>query len=182
MRVLVSDTSVLVDLERGNLLVRAFSLEGTFAVPDVLFEQELRPYGGEQLLEMGLRVEKLDGAGVELAQEYRRKQRALTVADSFALALSKKNDWILLSGDGALRSLASDEQVECHGVLWVLDRLESANIAPCRELHEGLKLISEHPKCRLPKKEIQIRLERYAALIQAEAQFQSPTEAKSAES
>ncbi len=163
MRVLVSDTSVLVDLERGGLLVRAFGLGGTFAVPDVLFERELRPYGGEKLLELGLRVEKLDGAGVELAQDYRRKQRALTVADSFALALSKTNDWILLSGDGALRKLASEEQVECHGILWVLDRLEADGIAPKHELGEGLNLIASHPKCRLPKLEIEARLERYAA-------------------
>jgi len=167
MRVLVSDTSVLVDLERGNLLLRAFALGGTFAVPDVLFERELRPYGGEKLLELGLRVETLDGAGVELAQVYRRKQRALTVADSFALALSKKNDWILLSGDGALRKLAGEEQVECHGILWVLDRLEAEAAATCIELQDGLQRISQHPKCRLPKHEVENRLERYAVIIAA---------------
>jgi hypothetical protein len=167
MRVLVSDTSVLVDLERGNLLVRAFGLGGTFAVPDVLFERELRPYGGEKLLELGLRVEKLDGAGVELAQDYRRKQRALTVADSFALALSKKNEWILLSGDGALRQLAGEEQVECHGILWVLDRLEAEAAASCVELRDGLRRIAEHPKCRLPKHEVDIRLKRYEVVLAA---------------
>lgn len=36
MRVLVSDTSVLVDLERGSLLEASFRLPFQFAVPDLL--------------------------------------------------------------------------------------------------------------------------------------------------
>jgi hypothetical protein len=36
MTILVSDTSVLIDLERGELIECAFKLSATFAVPDVL--------------------------------------------------------------------------------------------------------------------------------------------------
>ena len=39
--VVVSDTSVLLDLERGSLLTAAFRLSCEFAVPDLLFEREL---------------------------------------------------------------------------------------------------------------------------------------------
>ncbi len=46
MTILVSDTSVLIDLERGELIECAFKLSATFAVPDVLYERELRQYGG----------------------------------------------------------------------------------------------------------------------------------------
>ena len=49
MTILVSDTSVLIDLERGELISCAFKLSATFAVPDVLYERELRDYGGEEL-------------------------------------------------------------------------------------------------------------------------------------
>ncbi|MBL8232505.1 MAG: hypothetical protein JNL98_28670 [Bryobacterales bacterium] len=42
MTVLVSDTSVLIDLERRYLLEAVFSLEYVFAVPDVLYRQEMR--------------------------------------------------------------------------------------------------------------------------------------------
>jgi hypothetical protein len=41
MTVLVSDTSVLIDLERGNLLETTFNLPVTLAVPDLLYAQEL---------------------------------------------------------------------------------------------------------------------------------------------
>ena len=106
MPVLVSDTSVLIDLERGSFLEPVFRLPFEFAVPDLLYERELRDHGGPALIDMGLRVEELDGAAVALALEYRRVRRSLSLPDSFALALSKANSWTLLSGDGSLRALA----------------------------------------------------------------------------
>jgi hypothetical protein len=87
----VSDTSVLIDLERGELFASAFKLSATFAVPDVLYERELRDYGGEELVKLGLKVESLDGDGVALAMRHMQAQRRLTVPDSFALALAKQN-------------------------------------------------------------------------------------------
>ena len=40
MKALVSDTSILIDLERGSLL--CFRLPFQFAVPDLLYERELK--------------------------------------------------------------------------------------------------------------------------------------------
>ena len=60
MTILVSDTSVLIDLERGELISCAFKLSATFAVPDLLYERELRDYGGEDLVKFGLKVESLE--------------------------------------------------------------------------------------------------------------------------
>jgi hypothetical protein len=102
---------------------------------------------------------------VARAQAYRRVQPVLTVADSFALALAKQSGWILLTGDGALRALANTEQVECHGVLWMLDLLESKSVAPHQELHDGLQLIKAHPRCRLPRLEVEIRIKRYLTAL-----------------
>ena len=42
-------------------------MSASFAVPDVLYERELRDYGREELVKLGLRVESLDGEGVALA-------------------------------------------------------------------------------------------------------------------
>ena len=67
MRVLVSDTSVLIDLKRGSLLEASFRLPFRFSVPDLLYERELKNWGGEELIRLGLSVEELDGDGVQLA-------------------------------------------------------------------------------------------------------------------
>ena len=87
MRILVSDTSVLVDLERGSFASAAFRLPFELAVPDLLYERELRRHAGPELLRLGLRVAALDGEGVLLALSYGRKRAALSMADTLCIGL-----------------------------------------------------------------------------------------------
>ena len=169
MRVLVSDTSVLVDLERGLLLDAAFRMPFEFAVPDLLYERELKDHGGERLCQRGLRVSELDGDGVARALRYRCEWSALSLSDCFALALAAGNRWTLLTGDAALRGLADAENVDCHGVLWLMDEMQRTVAASARELHDGLAAISAHPRCRLPQVETRARLARYETLLVAGA-------------
>ena len=162
MQVLVSDTSVLIDLERGSFLEPAFRLPFEFAVPDLLYELELRDYGGPALIDIGLRVEKLNHATVTTALQYFRTQQRLSLSDSFAIALSKAYSRILLTGDSSMRSLALKEGVECHGVLWLLDHLHNHQILDEDAMVEGLERIAAHPRCRLPEAEIRVRIQTYA--------------------
>ena len=83
MKVLVSDTSVLIDLERGALLGTSFALPFEFAVPDLLYRQELAEHGGPALLKLGLRIEDLDGDGVSLALRYRQARPLPILARQF---------------------------------------------------------------------------------------------------
>lgn len=165
MMVLVSDTSVLIDLERGGLIELAFTLPYTFVVPDLLYEQELRPHGGEQLRVLGLQVEELSPAEVTEAVAYRQTKRSLSLPDSFALVLARNRQWTLLTGDGELRELGEAERVDCHGVLWVLDRMTDQQINFVRQLYDGLQAIAAHPRCWLPRREIRIRLSRFRAML-----------------
>ena len=158
---LVSDTSVLIDLDRGGILHEIFKPPFEVGVPDLLFEGELKHWHGPALEPMGLRVLVLDGAGVSLAQSYRARERRLSLPDAFALALAKTGGHVLLAGDGSLRALAGVEQVECHGVLWVLDELEQHHVLTAEQLLSALVLITSHLRCRLPKAEVQVRLARY---------------------
>jgi hypothetical protein len=61
MPFLVSDTSVIIDLDRGGLLQAAFGIGDDLAVPDLLFERELRDLG-DRLRGFGIHVVSLDGA------------------------------------------------------------------------------------------------------------------------
>lgn len=88
MKTIVSDTSVLIDLERGLLLEYAFRLPFEFVVPDLLYELELKYYNGPALIEMGLSVQALDSAEVALALEYRSRFKALSLPNIFAFTLS----------------------------------------------------------------------------------------------
>ena len=162
MKVLVSDTSVLIDLDRGSLIKPAFSLPFTFTVPDLLYERELKDHGGRDFVRLGLRVEELDSNAVAVALGYRRRRRSLSLPDSFALALARTNAWTLLSGDKGLRGTAKEEKVTCHGVLWLLDRILEHRVIDRSELRTGLDKIATHPRCRLPGLEIRERLLLYS--------------------
>ena len=168
MNVMVADTSVLIDLERGGLLEQCFSLPYQFTVPDMLYRNELAgrrdgPEFGESLLALGLRVEELEGSEVSGAIRYRRERPNLSLPDAFALALAAARKWTLLTGDGVLRAFAARLSVVCHGVLWILDRLLESGITSPADLVSGLTSIRDHPRCRLPHDEVASRLVLYAS-------------------
>ena len=168
MEVMVADTSVLIDLERGAFIEKCFGLPYRFTVPDLLYRNELAgredgPGLGERLLAFGLKVEELEGDEVSDAYVYRQRRPALSLADSFALALAAGRDWTLLTGDRVMREFAASLDVICHGVLWLVDRIFEAGIASRGDLVSGLQAIRDHPSCRLPGSEIQSRLQLYSS-------------------
>jgi hypothetical protein len=118
------------------------------------------------LVRLGLRVEEVSKEGVANALRYRQQRATLSVPDSFALALAKERQWLLLTGDGQLRDLAGGEDVECHGVLWLLDMMAEAGTPAIQSLHDGLTTLAAHPRCRLPRREITIGIERYRIAIE----------------
>ena len=163
MDVLVSDTSVVIDLERAEILEHIFALPYRFIVPDALYEQELKDYGGERLIAKGLQVRTLTGAQMQEAQRLRAMERRISIHDSYALSLAKAEAAILLAGDAAMRQLAEAEGVRCHGVLWVFDQLEDKQSVSPVLLLEALTRLAAHPRCRLPHDEVNVRLARLGA-------------------
>lgn len=161
MPILVSDTSVLIDIERASLTTRLFDLPHVFVVPDQLFERELAPYDGANLVARGLRVEELMGEEVAAAAVLRHAHGALSLPDAFALSLSRSRGWTLLTGDGLLRTLARQARLPMHGVLWLFDEFELHGVCQHSELYAGLLALSHHPRCRLPRAEMNMRLRRY---------------------
>jgi hypothetical protein len=161
MIVLVSDTSVLIDLERGQLLEPCFRLPCEFAVPDLLYKRELADYGGPQWVERGLRIEELTKDELLIVQQVRGVHGKLSVPDAYAYALAQSRKWTLLTGDGELREIARNRSMPFHGVLWVLDQLYDGKAMAIDALVAGLQAIGDHPRCRLPRAEIQSRLTRY---------------------
>lgn len=161
MTVLVSDTSVIIDLDRGALLDDLFRLPLEFAVPDLLFARELAGELGDRLVAWGLRVEELTPAELTRATIVRRHRASLSIADTFAFALAESRQWTLLTGDAELRDLAMEARIEMHGVLWLFDRFEEGDLVPRDRLHASLSAISAHPRCRLPIQEVRRRLVRF---------------------
>jgi len=148
MTILVSDTSVLIDLERGNLLDSCFRLPFEFAVPDLLYRQELEQFGGPALVAKGLRVEELTGEELTVAQTTRGSRPKLSLPDAFAYSLASKRGWTLLTGDGELRTLAEAQGLPFFGALWICDQLFESKVIEAVTIADGLDLIGAHPRWR----------------------------------
>jgi len=150
LAVLVSDTSIIIDLERGDVLERMFDLPYDFCVPDLLFEQELKGELGDRLLACGMDVVELDASEVTGSMNLHQASGKLSFPDAFAFVLAREREWTLLTGDGAMRKLAKEQNLSMHGVLWVIEEYHRHGIMNADDLHHCLTTISNHERCRLP--------------------------------
>lgn len=90
VRLLISDANIIIDMKTGGLLRLMFRFDATFAVPDLLFEEELRAEDPE-LPGLGLKLLELHGETVGYAEGLIAKYRRLgaSINDLLALALAR---------------------------------------------------------------------------------------------
>jgi predicted nucleic acid-binding protein len=169
MRIIVSDTSCMIDLRKVELLEELLRLPYTFVMPDTLFEDELLSLTAaekKRLRKSGLEVRALPGPQVERAARYFNRHRRLKLNDCFALVLAEETeDSMLLTGDGLLRRIAEDRGLEARGVLWAIDELEVHKVVSPHCLHEALLQLYEDTLVFLPEGEVLRRMRRLAKLI-----------------
>lgn len=165
MRIIISDSSCLIDLRKASLLAVFLRLPFEILIPNTLFEDELLSFTDDEktmLLRGGLKVVDLPGSRVSRAREVIRAQPRLSIHDGFAFALAEVNHGcILLTGDSLLRALGETSQIEVHGVLWVFDQILASQLATAATLHAALTQLSADPAVRLPKREVAAYIKRY---------------------
>src|ERR1019366_5102026 len=165
MRIIVSDSSCLIDLRKASLLDAFLNLPYEILIPNTLFEDELLKFTSAQkqsLVRGGLKVMDLPGERVLRAQQVVRGAPQLSIHDGFALALAETHTGcILLTGDGSLRTLAAAHHIEVHGVLWVVDEIHANKLSAGASLHAALVLLSEDPTVRLPRRELAAAIKRF---------------------
>ncbi len=163
MKVLVSDSSILIEFSKRELWDKMFHLEFQFAAPDLLFHEELivlGAYSRQDLLAFGLRVESLDAEGVETAIVFQSERPALSLVDSFALALANRQGWRLLTEDRTMRSVAQSKGIVHRDALWVVDKMLDAGILSAPQVVAVLEAMRDDPRCPVPKAELAGRIRR----------------------
>ncbi len=168
MRIIVSDSSCLIDLRKASLLEAFLKLPYEILIPNTLFEDELLKFTGAQkklLVRGGLKVIDIPGERVLRAQQVVRGNPQLSIHDGFAFVLAETHtDCILLTGDGHLRTLATANHIEVHGVLWVVDEIHANGLTAAASLHAALLLLSADSTIRLPRRELTAAIKRYDGL------------------
>lgn len=165
MRIIVSDSSCLIDLRKVDLLEAFLRLPYEILIPNTLFEDELLKFTAAQkraLLDAGLRVIDLPGESVLRAREILLLAPRLSIHDGFAFALAESHDGcILVTGDRALRALAEEHSIEVHGVLWIVDVIHENRLADAKALQIALKTLEADESTRLPRRELTAYIKRY---------------------
>jgi predicted nucleic acid-binding protein len=168
MRIVVSDSSCLIDLRKVSVLDLLLRLPHEFLIPNTLFEEELLKFTSAEkkaLIRGGLKVVDLPGERVLRAQAIMRELPRLSVHDGFVFALAESHpDCILLSGDERLRSLAEKHAMEAHGVLWVVDQLHANHLMPPANLLTILRAFLDDATVRLPRREVAAYIKRYESM------------------
>ncbi|MDO8863240.1 hypothetical protein Q6D67_16155 [Haliea sp. E1-2-M8] len=164
MRIIISDSSCLIDLHKGGLLEAIFGLPYSFAMPQPLFEEELLSISDEEkamLIASGMEVTVLPGEHVTTAMDYYNENRRLKLNDCFALVLAETTEEsILFTGDQPLRQLAETKEIETHGVLWAIDEILKHTDIDRQLILDALILFYEDPLVRLPEDELKRRIRR----------------------
>ena len=158
MPLLISDSNIFIDMESGGLLEHMFRLPEEFAVPDVLYIEELRERHSN-LPGYGLRVLGMDGHVVADAVRLRRVYRKASQNDLFALALAISLECPIITGDRHLREAAMAEGAELLGTLWLVERLvreRLIEVADAERAYEAMR----NDRRRLPWSEVSLQLAR----------------------
>ncbi|MBD3610188.1 MAG: DUF3368 domain-containing protein [Gammaproteobacteria bacterium] len=167
MTLLISDANIIIDMEEGGILEQMFQLPETFAVPDVLYNEELSEQHPE-LIPFGLQCMSLQGEGIQEA--YRLKQDCIardapSLNDLLALMLAKQEDCPLVTGDMRLRQLTEAQYagvVELRGTLWLVEAMVRGGILSIEGVEEAYQKMRDGRR-RLPWKEVDKQIERMKA-------------------
>lgn len=160
-RLLISDANILIDIEAGGLLRPMFRLEAIFAVPNILFEEELREQHPE-LPRLGLRPLELSDATVQSAAALVEKYQAsgVSINDLLALALAQQESCPLLTGDAKLRTVAERENIEFHGTIWLVGQMMAGRVIVVRQAAAAYDKMKRAGR-RLPWDEVKQQLEQF---------------------
>lgn len=148
MQLYISDANIFIDLDVCDLLSKMFDLPYTFAVPDVLYMEELEEQHGD-LPGYGLQIRKLSTESITFAIELAERYSGPSFNDLFAFILAKQEACPLITGDLQLRKLAEEEGIELRGTIWIVEQMIEAGIVSCDEAQTAFDIMKRQDR-RLP--------------------------------
>ncbi|NBC12019.1 MAG: DUF3368 domain-containing protein [Gammaproteobacteria bacterium] len=161
MQLLISDANILIDMQVSGMLASMFQLTYRFAVPDILFAEELAQHHPE-LPASGLNVLPLAAAAIADAVSLLDKYRGTGVSrnDIFAIAPARQEACPLLTGDKNLRMVAATEGTEVHGTLWLVEQMVLNRIAAPADAQAAYEAMRDEGR-RLPWGKVERQLSKF---------------------
>ena len=169
IRLIVSDSSCLIDLHKVRLLPVMLRLPHRFIVPPPVRNSEMPDLTDREwrcLEDAGLVAPDPPFEQVAEALALRTEHPALSSADCACLVEARHRDnSVLLTGDRRLRRVAEAAGLCVHGVLWIVDELWRAGVCCAARLIAALERWRDDPTVFLPGREIHVRLQGLRHLV-----------------
>lgn len=158
-----SDTNIWIDFKTINAMSLPFRLQYDYIMSNDAIQDELLspPALKDELLGLGLISTELDDSDLILVYQYGSRYPQLSAYDTFAMAIAKNRNYILLTGDGNLRKAAMTEGILVKGTLWIFDELFGEGHLTKAEYLQYLKELQKYNgrQIRLPSIELRKRID-----------------------
>ncbi len=158
-QLLITDANIIIDIKVGGLLEQMFQLHYEFALPTLLFEQELSECHSE-LLDFGLTLLEVETDHFAEMQTLGNTYKGVSPYDLMALILARSMQVPLLTGDKKLRNVCESEGLTVNGTLWLIDEMYAAGTVSVKEAELAYVRMQEDGS-RLPATEIEKQLKRF---------------------
>tara|TARA_R110002072_G_scaffold3149_10_gene23550 strand:- start:9248 stop:9796 length:549 start_codon:yes stop_codon:yes gene_type:complete len=158
---LISDANILIDIIAAGLTKEMFSLQYDFAVPVLLFEQELKENHGH-LVKSGLNLIDMEAEHAKRIETLGKQYNGVSAFDLMALTLAEEKEAPLLTGDRKLRQVCMAENIEVYGTLWLIEQMLIEKKIEVSQVETAYKKMEEDGS-RLPWDEVEKQLKRLPA-------------------
>jgi predicted nucleic acid-binding protein len=160
MRIAVKDASILIDLAEGDLLGLWFQLKIETHTTDLVLREvkqetqwrRISPFVDAGLLQVHGTAATEISAVVAFSQAH-----GISLPDASGVFLARRLSAFLLTGDRRLRRTAEVEEIEAHGLLWILDQMVERSTLPHAEAAQRLEKLQTGGS-RLPAADCESRL------------------------
>ncbi len=164
MRIVINDANILMDLADLDMLELLSSLGYEYHTTDFVIaevDDELQRIKIDGLINSGkMTIKSFNDAELSKIIDLSGEYSSLSITDCSVLHHSKETHGILMTGDGKLRKIAQNADLEVRGILFVFDQLVDNGVVSSKYAYEKLIELTVI-NTRLPVAEVESRLEKW---------------------
>ena len=143
MTLAVTDANIFIDLFELKLLSLFFDLDlEIYTTQEVLLECDKIQ---RERLQLFIKNKKLIVKNISdkeaLEMETMTFNKGLSEPDKSVLFVAKNQNGMVVSGDKLIRKWCQKNKIEVHGILWVLDEMNQAQLITSKEAIEKLETL-----------------------------------------
>jgi len=150
MSIVITDANIFIDLDYMKLIDDFFSLG---------FEiHTTSPVLMELTQELGLKLKRNELTVINIDEEISERMgklkfsKAFSYTDTTILAIAYMNNYTLLTGEGLMRKWGEKNNVEVHGILYILDQFVLGGLRTSFAIADSLEKLQLY-NLWLPRKE-----------------------------